>query len=203
MAALYVHINDREVQTVLQRLAAQFQPREMRGALLKIGERLKTSTTERFASATDPEGRPWEPLASDTMAARYQKMMREMQTKRAYRKKDGSLNKHGAAQMAKIQAASDKPLVATGLLSRSIRYQLMPGGAGVVIGANRQYAATHQFGSTIRAKSKKALAIPIADGSLRLVKSVTIPARPFLGLSADDKRTVLDILREQLAKISR
>jgi hypothetical protein len=64
----------------------------------------------------------------------------------------------------------------------------MPGGTGVIIGANRQYAATHQFGATIRAKNKKALTVPIADGSLRLLKQVTIPARPFLGLSEGDKR---------------
>ncbi|MDR1648102.1 MAG: phage virion morphogenesis protein [Zoogloeaceae bacterium] len=37
-------------------------------------------------------------------------------------------------------------------------------------------------------------------GTVRLVKKVTIPARPFLGLSGKDKTTVLDILRHFLAE---
>ncbi|MDR0735321.1 MAG: phage virion morphogenesis protein [Zoogloeaceae bacterium] len=112
----------------------------------------------------------------------------------------GSLNKRGMERGARNQSASRRPLIATGELSRSIRYQVMNGGAGVEIGTNRQYAQTRQFDATIRPKTKKALAIPIGDGSLRLVKKVTIPARPFLGLSGKDKTTVLDILQHFLAE---
>ena len=77
-----------------------------------------------------------------------------------------------------------KPLVDTGMLADTIRYQLTPGGNGVEIGTNRFAgeweggAAVHQFGSR--------------DGN--------IPARPFLGLSADDEREVLDILDRFMAQ---
>jgi phage gpG-like protein len=103
------------------------------------------------------------------------------------------------ARDAWMKKASRKPLVASGGLSQSIRYQVTDGGASVEVGTNIPYAATHQFGATIRPKSKKALAIPQPDGSVRLVKKVTIPARPFLGFSEGDKATVLGILSELLA----
>lgn len=66
-------------------------------------------------------------------------------------------------------------------------------------GVNRIYAAIHQFGGVIRAKSAQALRFPLAGGGFATVKSVTMPARPFLGLSADDRADILDILQRRLA----
>ena len=48
-----------------------------------------------------------------------------------------------------------------------------------------RYALIHELGGTIVPVKAKALAIPQADGSVRFVKSVTIPARPYLRPSAD------------------
>lgn len=48
-----------------------------------------------------------------------------------------------------------------------------------------KYALIHELGGTIVPKVAKALAIPQADGSVRFVKSVTIPARPYLRPAAD------------------
>jgi hypothetical protein len=48
-----------------------------------------------------------------------------------------------------------------------------------------RYALIHELGGWIRAKAAKALAIPMIDGSLRFVKAVFIPARPYLRPSAD------------------
>lgn len=47
------------------------------------------------------------------------------------------------------------------------------------------YALIHELGGTIVPKVAKALKIPMADGSFRFVKSVTIPARPYLRPAAD------------------
>lgn len=47
------------------------------------------------------------------------------------------------------------------------------------------YALIHELGGVIVPKVAKALAIPQADGSVRFVKSVTIPARPYLRPAAD------------------
>lgn len=64
-------------------------------------------------------------------------------------------------------------------------------------GVNRIYAAIHQFGGVIRAKGK-ALAFALAGGAFAVVKSVRMPARPYLGVSADDSRGILDIIERRI-----
>lgn len=48
-----------------------------------------------------------------------------------------------------------------------------------------RYALIHELGGTIVATRAKALAIPQPDGTVRFVKSVRIPPRPYLRPSAD------------------
>jgi phage gpG-like protein len=48
-----------------------------------------------------------------------------------------------------------------------------------------KYALIHELGGVIVPKKAKALAIPQPDGSVRFVKKVTIPARPYLRPAAD------------------
>lgn len=48
-----------------------------------------------------------------------------------------------------------------------------------------KYALIHELGGVIVPKKAKALAIPQSDGSVRFVKKVTIPARPYLRPAAD------------------
>lgn len=86
---------------------------------------------------------------------------------------------------------ADKILTLDGHLSGTLRYQASD--TGVVFGSDRPYAAIHQFGGSITAKNAKALNV---QG--RPVKSVTLPARPWLGLSADDEQRLLDIARKHL-----
>lgn len=50
---------------------------------------------------------------------------------------------------------------------------------------NVRYALIHELGGTITAKTAKALAIPLPDGGVAFVQSVTIPARPYLRPAAD------------------
>lgn len=61
-------------------------------------------------------------------------------------------------------------------------------------GTNKIYAAIHQFGGTITAKSGS-LAIGDPKGAFALVKSVRIPARPYLGFSSEDSKEVERILQ--------
>ncbi|WP_339745567.1 hypothetical protein [uncultured Maricaulis sp.] len=49
------------------------------------------------------------------------------------------------------------------------------------------YARIHELGGTIKPKNGAALTIPQADGSVRLVSQVTIPARPYLRPAADEE----------------
>lgn len=65
-------------------------------------------------------------------------------------------------------------------------------------GVNRIYAAVHQFGAVIRPVRAKALRFRLASGDWAMAQQVTIPARPYLGLSDDDAGDVLDILQRYL-----
>lgn len=140
----------------------------MRPAYAAIGEALAESTKQRFSNSTGPDGKRWAPNAPATVLAKLGEISG------AYTKK-GRLSKKGAAAVM-----SKRPLVDSGMLQDTITWQA--DATSVEIGTNRFAgewaggAAVHQFGSR--------------DGS--------IPARPFLGLSADDERTVLDILSEHL-----
>ena len=60
-------------------------------------------------------------------------------------------------------------------------------------GSNRIYAAVHQFGATISAKSSSFLRFRIPGGGWAAKRQVTIPARPFLGISAEDREDILDL----------
>jgi phage gpG-like protein len=67
-------------------------------------------------------------------------------------------------------------------------------------GTNTDYAAIHQFGGVIRAKNAKALRFQIG-GNWVMKKSVTIPARPFLGMDEADETEVVAIVDDWLRRL--
>lgn len=89
-------------------------------------------------------------------------------------------------------------LYRSGALSRSIDYAASP--AGVMIGSALVYARIHQLGGTIRPKTAKALAFMVGN-MMRLVHSVTIPARPYLGLSSANQTEIVDAAEDWLKRL--
>lgn len=71
---------------------------------------------------------------------------------------------------------------------------------GFAVGTNKKYAAIHQFGGTIRAKSKKGLIFKI-NGKFARKQEVEIPARPFLGISDSDKKEVKSTMDEYMGEL--
>lgn len=72
----------------------------------------------------------------------------------------------------------------SGRLMRSITH--LPAPREVEIGSNLIYAGVHQAGATIRPKAGGALAFTLANGAFVLAGEVTIPARPYLGVSEEE-----------------
>lgn len=105
----------------------------------------------------------------------------------------------GAAWKPSIRATAEGglTLVERGHLRDSITHRA--GKDSVEVGTNVFYAAVHQFGATISAKSAKSLKFQIGDRYVQK-KSVTIPARPFIGLSMDDRTEITAILSDHLRK---
>ena len=83
-----------------------------------------------------------------------------------------------------------------GDLLNSVRFEADNSSSTVI--ASAPYAAIHQFGGVIRPRRKRALKV-----RGRVVASVTMPARPYLGLSAADRSEVLDAARDFLARAAR
>lgn len=156
--------------------------------LPRLGEYLAAATKDRFATQTAPDGSPWQALKP-----RY-----------ARRKKYNA----------------DKVLTLRGYLRSGIHYQ-PEGTDAVLVGTNAKYGAIHQFGGTIDQparqatvryrsvagrilfagkKHKRATEREVSIGA----HQVSIPARPFLGISSQDDLRIREILRhwhdEQLSR---
>jgi phage virion morphogenesis protein len=65
-------------------------------------------------------------------------------------------------------------------------------GKSLRIGTNKIYAAVHQFGATIEARQAPALVFRLG-GRLVKTQSVEIPARPYLGISEEDREEILHV----------
>ena len=85
----------------------------------------------------------------------------------------------------------DNPLYQRGNLQNTIRYQLR-GATGVEVGTNLVYGAAQQFGMVKGYAGRTRRGAPIPWGN--------VPARPYLGLSADDETEVVRILRDYLER---
>lgn len=70
----------------------------------------------------------------------------------------------------------------------------VPGAKSVEIGSNVIYAGIHQTGGEIVPKNGDALAFALPNGDFVTVGKVTIPARPYLGISDDDEATIYELV---------
>jgi phage virion morphogenesis protein len=94
-----------------------------------------------------------------------------------------------------------KTLRDTGVLLASLTHALT--GSGVEYGTNVPYAAPLHFGAQIQAVAGQYLTFKIPGGGFVRKRSVTLPARPFLGLDKDDEQMVLEIIGSFLAGVSK
>ena len=84
----------------------------------------------------------------------------------------------------------------TGRLMASITHNVLPD--GVEVGTNVPYAAPLHFGATIRPTAGQYLRFPVPGAGWATVSEVELPARPFLGLDADDEQYVVDVVSQFL-----
>ena len=142
--------------------------------LRAIGFALAGSVKARIQAGRSPDGTPFVPLARG-------------------RRRGGS-----------------RPLLDTGTLRNSISFAVS--GGSVSVGTNLVYASVHQFGATLtrRARSKAARpgGVTPLPGSARtnplpgsartslapVAVVVSVPARPYLGVSAEDDALILRLI---------
>ncbi|MDR0966645.1 MAG: phage virion morphogenesis protein [Myxococcales bacterium] len=178
-------------QQLFRKLEALQKSVEQRDALLRsIGEAMQKSVRKRFDTSTGPDGQKWTPLRKKTIQ-----------------------RKHGENKAT--------PLIDHGNLMGSIRYQIA--GDTAFVGTNDKRAAAHQFGWTLKIPAQtrtqtvkfgtkgktKGRFVKKSNTAKHVVEKtftftisaheVSLPARPFLGLSEADKKTILALVREHVA----
>ena len=165
-----IEFNDRPVLDALDELMRRAS--DPQPALKLIGEKLVDSTQQRFVDGRDPDGNEWDENTALTLAFYLSEYKGNF-------KKDGSLSTKGQRRLG-----AKKPLTGRSrTLQTTINYQIA--GDTLHVGSPEPYAAMHQFGGTTSPNS--------------MIPNKPIPARPFLGLSSDDREDILDIVRGYLA----
>ena len=97
---------------------------------------------------------------------------------------------------ARAAASGGTTLSDTGRLQKSIEYAATSN--RVMVGSNLPYARIHQLGGTVRPKKGKFLKFRGLDGEDVFAREVTIPARPYLGISDDDREEIMDTMTDFL-----
>lgn len=170
-------LDAREARVALERLGRSI--RDPKPALGQIGEALTQSTKQRFGAGVAPDGRAWAPNTPATV----ERYLRGYFGGAPPRKKRGGPTKRTAAR-----AAGKRPLIGESQrLRKEIAYQV--GGRHVEVGSSLVYSATQQFGARRGQFGGGARPVPWGD----------IPARPFLGVSAQDSDLVAGIITRYLS----
>jgi len=160
-----------------------------KGLMDAIGQQLVSSTLRRFQTQTGPDGKKWAPLSKSTL---------------------------------KQRGANAKALQASGRLRQSITFRSTS--RSVEVGSNLIYAALMQMGGTIdhyamgkvlrlrqveieRKDGTTATVTRFAKGKHKIAEarqvevaahSVTVPARPYIGLSESDQRSISALAHDYL-----
>jgi phage virion morphogenesis protein len=184
MPEIRIEMKDEAVKAALIGLSRKFS--DLSPVMKIIGEYMVRSTENRFnRQGPAPDGSPWKPLAASTLKRK----------------------KH------------PKILTESGALRGDIHYHLL-GTRGVAIGTSGRipYAAIHQLGGTIAHKAwigvlafkKKGGFMSRSDAGKRKTAirvafahygegQTKIPARPFLGVSADDSTKIVGMISQWIA----
>lgn len=73
-------------------------------------------------------------------------------------------------------------------------------GPQLLVGTNVLYAAIHQFGGVIRPKSGSRLRFRIGRREV-FARQVTVPARPFLGISPQDREDMIETIEAHIRRV--
>ena len=158
--------------------------KKLKASLLAI---MQASKDRLFNAGQDPDGNTWAPLSSLSKAKRDVKNKKSGQKNSKFKGTHKVLNDTGALRNSLGVAKS------TGAIGTT-------DGDEVTLGTNLPYANVQNFGATIVPKNGKMLAFPGLGGVTVFAKKVVIPARPFMGIGAQDSADIDEKIQAVLAK---
>lgn len=193
-----VDIQDVELNQALKDAREALGERGMSELLKSVGDGLLASTKQRFGSSTAPDGSRWLANARSTIE--------QFVNAGKYYTKAGQLNSKGVSKVT-----GKRPLIGhTRQLATQIFYQVESG--ALVIGSSMPYARVQQegakqgeFGRVVASNIKRFRQFDEKDfrryaGTKKghPLPWGNIPARPFLGVSTDDREMILDAIERRL-----
>jgi phage virion morphogenesis protein len=147
-------------------------------ALFTVDARLEGFETVKRALAK------LDPLPAVKLMTRIARIVREQVRRRVTSEKTAP-----SGEAWKPNREGRSTLYRSGTLARSIDYSASSDAA--IVGSGLVYAGVHQHGATIVPKKAKRLVFRMGNRTI-FARKVTIPARPYLGLSAENAEDVLD-----------
>lgn len=146
------------------------------------------ATRDRFESEVSPEGVPWAKLRPSTVKSRVRKRQSPTGILRATGVLNNSINATATAD--RVSIGSPEPYAAIhqlgGTISREARSQTI---------YRKLNKKTGAFEPLFR---KKKLKTSVPQEVAVPAHEITIPARPYLGISAEDRTRIAEIAREWL-----
>jgi phage virion morphogenesis protein len=124
----------------------------------------------------------------------------ESSTKLRFKNQTGPDHKRWIPSL-RVKAAGGQTLIQKAHLLRSITHTADNNGTSW--GTNLIYAPVHQWGAVIKPKGAGALRFRVPGGGFVTVRQVSIPARPFVGLNADDGHEMLHLVDEAINQAAR
>ena len=166
-----VEIDDLVMHERISELMARIA--EPAAFLKSVGKHLVGSARDNFARQSAPDGSPWAPLAPSTIRQRERK---------------------GQVPIRILQISGDL----RGHIASQVEGDSVVIGAGVSGSDSWDYAAIHQLGGTINRPARVGTAFG-REGVAFPAHTITIPARPYLGVSADDEMAIIEMAEIWLA----
>lgn len=144
-----------------------------------VGNLLIASVGRRFKAERAPDGTPWAPLKPATIRSRIRRKRSPEGILRDYGHLEGSINAQTTDD--EVRVGSPDEHAAIHQLGGTIE---MPGRAAKI------YRRKDRKGQVGRRFVKKSTANHVTDAAIPAY-SITIPARPFLGISAEDQTDIM------------
>ena len=179
-----IEIDDAAIQARLTELLARME--HPHGFYKNVGEHMLNSTRANFEREAGPDGTPWARLRAATIRARERKGQVPIQILRATSRLAASINY--MATDSEARWGSPMPYAAIhqlgGTINRSAR-------TGKIY---RKRDETGQLGRRFVSKQEATDITEVGIGA----HTITMPARPFLGMSAADQQAVIGIAEDWL-----
>ncbi|GMB00921.1 phage virion morphogenesis protein [Pelosinus sp. IPA-1] len=195
--AVEIKIETKELEKVKNALQLMHERgTKLQPVMRKLGTAMVGIVDRNF----EAEGRPtkWKPRSPISQANLAMGAQGNAKNTKRYQNAK-SQGKASIMRRESLKAMSNKILSRSGDLKKSITFDAQNDRVLVGPGGGIPYARIHQLGGVIRPKKANALMVPCGNRILRL-KSVTIPARPYLIVPTSEIPLLASITINELSK---